>query len=349
MEKEQGKLIIIVSVVFAMVLLCMICTSGSAPEVKSLQERTPDAFSVLDDGRELYDFILDQNDDETNSIVFYSAHQEIAVYADAKLIYRLDAVPGIWGNTPGWTWNIVRFSSNVSSLQVQFTPCYPEAAGQQKTFYIGGGYNIYRWVMRRAMPAFLISMMVILMGLYISIYWIVIRCGSRIDGTLLYLGIVSILVGTWSANETDVATLLLANRQGCSYLAFATLMLLPMSFILFVKSFLEIRDDWFCRIICNANLALIVLTHILNATEIYEFRRSLWMTHALIILTILYLLVVICSKIVRRQLDQRLKACVGALLLVFFAAIVDVSGYYKTGNDVGVFGRLSFLIFIVVL
>lgn len=73
------------------------------------------------------------------------------------------------------------------------------------------------------------------------------------------------------------------------------------------------------------------------------------MTHALIILTILYLLVVICSKIARRQLDQRLKACVGALLLVFFATIVDVSGYYKTSNDVGVFGRISFLIFIVVL
>ena len=268
MEKEQGKLIIIVSVVFAMVLLCMIFTSGSVPEVKSLQACTPDAVSVLDDGRELYDFILDQNDDETNSIAFYSAHQEIAVYADGKLIYQLDAVPGIWGNTPGWTWNIVRFSSNVSGLQVQFTPCYPETAGQQKTFYIGGGYNIYRWVMRRAMPAFLISMMVILIGLYISIYWIVIRCGSRIDGTLLYLGIFSILVGTWSANETDVATLLLANRQGCSYLAFATLMLLPMSFILFVKSFLDIRDDRFCRIICNTNLALIVLTHILNATDI---------------------------------------------------------------------------------
>mgnify|MGYP002672174745 FL=1 len=349
MEKEQGKLIIIVSVVFAMVLLCMICTSGSAPEVKSLQACTPDVVSVLDDGRELYDFILDQDDDETNSIVFYSAHQEIAVYADGKLIYRLDAVPGIWGNTPGWTWNIVRFSSNVSSLQVQFTPCYPETAGQQKTFYIGSGYNIYRGLMRRAMPAFLISMLVILVGLYISIYWIVICSGSRIDGTLLYLGIFSILLGIWSANETDVATLIVANRQGCSYLAFVTLMLLPIPFILFVKSFLEISDDRICRIICNANLALIVLTHILNATGIYEFRRSLWMTHVLIILTILYLLVVIWSKIVRKQLDQRLKACVGALLLVFLAAIIEVGGYYKSGNVVGLFGRSSFLIFILVL
>lgn len=93
------------------------------------------------------------------------------------------------GKYSGLDLEYCQVSSNVSSLQVQFTPCYPETAGQQKTFYIGGGYNIYRWVMRRAMPAFLISMMVILIGLYISIYWIVIRCGSRIDGTLLYLGI----------------------------------------------------------------------------------------------------------------------------------------------------------------
>lgn len=93
------------------------------------------------------------------------------------------------GKYSGLDLEYCQVSSNVSSLQVQFTPCYPETAGQQKTFYIGGGYNSYRWVMRRAMPAFLISMMVILIGLYISIYWIVIRCGSRIDGTLLYLGI----------------------------------------------------------------------------------------------------------------------------------------------------------------
>ena len=88
MEKEQGKLIIIVSVVFAMVLLCMICTSDSVPEVKPLQACTPDAVSVLDDGRELYDFILDQNDDETNSIVFYSTHQVILPLRDGLTIIR---------------------------------------------------------------------------------------------------------------------------------------------------------------------------------------------------------------------------------------------------------------------
>ena len=63
MEKEQGKLIIIVSVVFAMVLLCMICTSDSVPEVKSLQECTPDAVSVLDDGIDRPDAYTECNRD----------------------------------------------------------------------------------------------------------------------------------------------------------------------------------------------------------------------------------------------------------------------------------------------
>ncbi len=60
---------------------------------------------------------------------------------------------------------------------------------------------------------------------------------SQIDGTLLYLGIFSILLGLWSANETDVSALIFANRQAGSYIAFVTLMIMPMAFIMFVKSF----------------------------------------------------------------------------------------------------------------
>ncbi len=105
--------------------------------------------------------------------MFYSTHQEIVVYADGKLILQLDCCTRHMGKYSGWTWNLVRFSSNVSSLQVQFTLVIRKRQASRRTFYIDGGYNIYRWVMRRTMPAFLISMMVILIGLYISIYWIV--------------------------------------------------------------------------------------------------------------------------------------------------------------------------------
>ena len=60
------------------------------------------------------------------------------------------------------------------------------------------------------MPAFIISVVILLVGLYITIYWTIVHKGRQIDGTLLYLGIFSILLGLWSANETDVSALIFA-------------------------------------------------------------------------------------------------------------------------------------------
>ena len=89
------------------------------------------------------------------------------------------------------------------------------------------------------MPAFIISVVILLVGLYITIYWTIVHKGSQIDGTLLYLGIFSILLGLWSANETDVLRHYICNRQAGVYIAFVTLMIMPMAFIMFIKSFLK--------------------------------------------------------------------------------------------------------------
>ena len=159
----------------------------------------------------------------------------------------------------------------------------------------------------------------------------------------------SILLGLWSANETDVSALIFANRQAGAYIAFVTLMIMPMAFIMFVKSFLEINDNLFWKLICYFNVTIILLEHILNATGMYYFRQTLWMTHIVIILMLIYLFVVITIKIIRRQLDTRYKYCILALILVFLSTIIDMAGYYKNGNDSGVFGRIAFLLFILVL
>ena len=77
-----------------------------------------------------------------------------------------------------------------------------------------------------------------------------------------------------------------------------------MPFLLFVKSFLEIHDNWCWKIIFVMDVAVIVLDHILNMAGLYEFRQSLWITHLIILLMIVYVLVAIINKMVKRQLDQ---------------------------------------------
>ena len=347
MKRERGILISVVTAALVMVLLCIFFTSDRAVSVKKLKKCVPDEVHFEEDGREQYDFLMEAYGEAPGSIVFYTAHQSVAVYADGEELYTLETSDSIWGDTPGWRWCFVELQDGVSRVCVQLTPCYQMAARQEQIFYIGGGNDIYMGLLQQSMPAFLISMIIGLVGLYITLYWIVINKGNQVDGTLLYLGIFSILLGLWSANETNMAALIFVNRQACSYLAFVTLMIMPMPFLLFAKSFLEIHDSRCWKIIFVMDFAVIVLDHILNMTGFYEFRRSLWMTHLIILLVIVYVLVAIINKMVKRQIDQKLKYCVGALILVFLAAIIDLIGYYRTGNNAGVFGRIAFLIFIL--
>ena len=347
MKRERGILISVVTAALVMVFLCIFFTSDRAVSVKKLKKCVPDAVHFEEDGREQYDFLMEAYDEAPGSIVFYTAHQSVAVYADGEELYTLETSDSIWGETPGWRWCFVVLPDGVSRVCVQLTPCYQMAAHQEQIFYIGGGNDIYMGLLQQSMFAFLISMIILLVGIYITLYWIVINKGKQVDGTLLYLGIFSILLGLWSANETNMSALIFVNRQAGSYLAFVTLMVMPMAFLLFVKSFLEIHDNRCWKIIFAMNFAVIILDHILNMTGLYEFRQSLWITHLIILLVIVYVLVAIINKMVKRQLDQKLKYCVGMLILVFLAAIIDLIGYYRTGNNAGVFGRIAFLIFIL--
>ena len=93
-----------------------------------------------------------------------------------------------------------------------------------REYYIGSEHEIYRTLLRRSMPEMVISVFIFIVGAVIALYWTVIHKSSQIDGTLLYFGTFSILLGLWSANETDVAALVLLNRQASAFAAFALLM-----------------------------------------------------------------------------------------------------------------------------
>ncbi len=348
-KKGQKMLLGVVILLFVMIVLCAVFTGRNMNPDSKLTEYKPDSVQQLTAKTQLLEFHIDDSVEDSSSLVFFTSHQIVKVYADGNKIYKLDSLKNIWGNTTGNVWNFVKLPADVSSIKVRLTACYPEVEGQLKQYYIGDGNDIYTGLLRQSMPAFIISVFILLVGIFLTIYWAIIHRDSHIDGTLFYLGIFSILLGLWSANETDATVLMIVNRQASAFAAFAILMVMPIPFIMFVKSFLEIKDDRFWRYICDLNGMVILVSYILNFTGIYEFRRSLWMTHFIIILMLIYMFIVIAGKIIKRQVDQRLKACVAALILIFAATIGDLGGYYRRGNNSGVFGRISFLIFIIVL
>ena len=102
-----------------MVLLCIFFTSDRAVSVKKLKKCVPDEVHFEEDGREQYDFLMEAYGEAPGSIVFYTAHQSVAVYADGEELYTLETSDSIWGDTPGWRWCFVELQDGVSRVCVQ--------------------------------------------------------------------------------------------------------------------------------------------------------------------------------------------------------------------------------------
>ena len=348
-KKSQKMLLGVMAVLILILTVCAISTGNTVSSENVLIQCEPERVQDLDNGTKQIYFNIDPDKKKDSSLVFFTSHQYVDVFADGNEIYSLNQTGGIWGHTTGNVWSFVKLPEEVKQVEVRLMSCYPEVTNQMREYYIGWESEIYTALLRRSMPAVVISVFIFIVGAFMALYWAVIHKSSQIDGTLLYLGIFSILLGLWSANETDVAALVLLNRQASAFAAFALLMVMPLTFIMFIKSFLDIKDEKFWKIICNINALAMVISYVLNFTGIYEFRRSLWITHMVIILLLIYMFVVITGKIIKHQVDRRLRACVGALILIFAGTVGDLARYYKTSSNAGVLGKLSFLIFIIVL
>ena len=96
MKRERGILISVVTAALVMVLLCIFFTSDRAVSVKKLKKCVPDEVHFEEDGREQYDFLMEAYGEAPGSIVFYTAHQSVAVYADGEELYTLETSDSIW-------------------------------------------------------------------------------------------------------------------------------------------------------------------------------------------------------------------------------------------------------------
>ena len=340
---------IFLGMVIILILLATIC-NHSKISYNHLQKVEPDSVDKLSDGGSVVELTLDESLKKRTTVAFFTSHQYVDVYVDGREVYSLKETAGRWGHTTGNVWNFVLLPVDTTHLTVKISPCYPETADASLTYYVGNGREIYTGIMRQSLPTFIISFIIMIVAIYMLVYWWLARKSGDIDATLLYLGLFAVLLGLWTANETDVAALLLVNRHASTFAAFILLMAMQIPFVLFVRSFLDLGDRQIWRMFCDLSMVMCVISCVLHFTGIWEFRQSLILTHIVIVGVLIYLAGAIIIKIVKKQVNRRLRrVCIGALILVILASIADLINYYKVGGNTGIWGRISFLIFIAIL
>lgn len=301
------------------------------------------------DGSHILSFDVSSESENNVELEFFTCHQFVDAYADGQLIYSLNQDAGIFGHTTGGVWNFIEIPYGTQTITIHMIPAYSEVNDQVHTYYIGRGLDIYRDIMKSSIPSLMISILIFCIGIVMLVYWMMSKRKQNIGNSLLYLGGFGILLGLWSANETNAAALIIENRIASYFAAYIFLMLMGIPFALFVRDFLQIGDKLIWKIYFILSVLEYVTVILLQLFEIQDLKQTIYFTHFILVTALMYIVGSLVYKVARHQVDRRVKISIGGMTFIVIATMTDIIAYYHHSGDSDIFGRIAFLLFIILL
>ena len=284
-------------------------------------------------------------------IAFFTKHQYIKVYSDNELIYEYTDNGGIWGHTNGAAWNFIDIPYGTSILYVHLTAAYDNVVSDVPTFLIGDKLNIFQQIYQKSIPSLLISLLIVIFGIVLIIYWFFLARRFDIGKSLLYLGFFSALIGLYLLNDTEAAIIGMHHRIACILVTYLTLMTLGPTGIIFIKEFFGTVENIVWKILCILPVIQFMVCLVLQFLNIYDLRETLFLTHIMICLSAGYMAMTLLVKVYRKEYSPMLKASLVAVAVLVCSVSFNLLAYYSNTavSDTSIIGRLGFLIFILIL
>lgn len=286
---------------------------------------------------------------KASTLMFYSQHQTVVVEADGKLLYTRSLKPDSILHTTGRNCEMVSVPENTRSILVTLTNCNPDKQVSDPVFYQGDGVHMFRHELLKAGIPMLLGIMNVALGILMLTYWLFVHHWAYVSKSLLYLGILTTDLGAWFCLETGSSILLSQNPVFRSYASRILLLLLPIPFMMFVRHYLKAKDQYLCRIFVWLDVAEIAVVLFLQLMDIRDLTQTLWMTHVMIGLAVLYFIYTICNKFYHHTTTHALWICTIGSIILIGALFSDMFNYYQGAQDIGPAGRIAMLLFIVTL
>ena len=309
----------------------------------------PVAEETIDSATNVFVLKPENIDENNNTLIFYTNHQEIFVYADGELIYSLEKDVSVFGRTPGAMWNIVSIPVDVEEIQVKTVKAYPDVNAQNIEFKLGNAIAIQKNVVMDTLLDVSICLTILIIGVALLFYWLMVFSKTSQQHEILYLGLFAMVFGTWAFGETQLAVHMFHNRAFWSYMAFTCLMTMSLPFLYYIRKFMETEDKHIYKLITGYILIETIVAQFLHLTGIAGVKETIMFTMASIIFTMMYLLYAIVSAIRTRKSKRKIIANVAGLLALIVTASADMGGYFVDASKSNQLGKLGFLIYAVIL
>ena len=347
----------VVVVVLALIFLSFIMFRFTTNVYQEKEEQSVGEFKDLEIIKQTEDTVvlhgtLPERDLGNECLGFLSSHEEVRVYAAGGLAYALNRGPNVFGGTTGQVWNFINLRTRyaLQPVTIQIRSVYGRTP-EVPTIYIGSKPSLLMMIVGKHIVPYCICILALLLGIVMLVYWCYIHHQTYIKPDMLYLGIFSILLGIWSVNEVSIHVLVLQNHVIISYIAYITLMLLPVPFVMFVRSLYQDEKDWAWNIALFLALVNTVVSIVFQVFRIQDMNQMLKYSHVVLGITGLVLIYYSVRAIRRGNLDRRIKINIVCIFLDIAGLTADVLNYYFMSRefDSNMFGRLAFFTHIVLL
>ncbi len=303
--------------------------------------------------REIYQIHPSEIPAESNALVFRTVHQNVDVYIDNSLVFRLKKAAGTpGGRSPGSRWNtaLILAEHQGKEIRVEIQPVYEAVKGLTPVFYAGTRYSICMEIVRQDYLSMLLSIIAIVIGIGFMAFTTYSYHSFAFDRSLFMMGQFAMLIGIWKLADTGLFTLLTKREDLVSSLSLLALFLLSVPFTQYIREMFSRRDHWIWNGLCMFNIGIFLLSVGLQASGIADLREMLWLVHLSMLLTIFVVIPMLYAEVQTTGWSRRLKAMTVCISVCLAGLGTDIVIYYQSGGvRVTNLGMIGFLIYITVL
>ena len=292
------------------------------------------------------------NDD----VLFFRAKNVFyKVYINGKLICEPQ-----FGESPFYTDSTgVRYSAVPLSpeyvgkeIEIRFTAAYDSSRCGFDGFRTGSSGGAVLSIIREKLAAFIVCVLILFVGLFLSLADIPINMLSRKNHELLFLGLFSICVAAWCLSELNIIQLFFDDSRLLHIISCGALMLMPMPLVLYLDKAVGFKTRFTVPVVCSLSMLEFVVCWTLHLLKIKDIHDTILASHILIGISAVLLVysfvrnLVVGSKNNSSKIYRVLRTV--GMVSIGIGAVIDLPRYYMgLTNDSAQFVRVGLLIFVI--
>lgn len=294
----------------------------------------------------------DQNFDSA-ALLIRTSQQYLKVYIDGKLIYDYSTEIGqATYLLPGSSWHFIKLPQSYEGKKVQISILspYKQYSGHINSIYMGSGSSLVLKILYSYGSIFVISCLILLIGIICIILYFTIKCDEGRFTSLLYLGLFSLLSGTWIASESKVIQFLINSPSIIFIIACITLFLMPIPLFLFILSIYRPEKSYLLTVFIWIFSSFFVIISILQLINKGTFMCIMLYFHILLLISMITLIYISFSEMINGKKMIKL-FFLGCIVLCAFSMKNLFNFYFTKIPGLNAEGYLQFgiLLFILLL